>query len=166
VALDDLGDLQPDPQDWVERRHRVLEDHGDLPAAQGTAPLGIHVQQVVAVVVDPAGHVDACTREQTHDRQRGDGLAAARLTHQADVLAGPNGEGHVAHRMQRRGASTQEGDRQVVDRQQRTIVALPLGRPGGDVGGAHRRCLGSSASRSASPSRVKPSAVTAMHTPG
>ena len=28
-----LHDLQPDPEHRIERRHRLLEDHGDLPAA-------------------------------------------------------------------------------------------------------------------------------------
>src|SRR5690606_6557755 len=93
-----------------------------------------------------------------HHGQRGDGLAAARLAHETDVLAGVDVEGDLVHGPGGLLTAQPEGDAQVAHRQQWFALA--------GLGGTHRRLLGSSASRMASPKRVKPRAVTAMAMPG
>jgi hypothetical protein len=66
-----LGDLVPDGEDRIERGQRVLEDHGDLPAAY-PAPVALgHPQQVAPVQGHRAGDPGRRGVEDTHHRQRG-----------------------------------------------------------------------------------------------
>ena len=69
VALQDLGDLQADGQDRVQRRQRVLEDHADVAAATVTHAGRAEAEQVDAVEVDGTGDGVAACGQQTHDRQ-------------------------------------------------------------------------------------------------
>src|SRR5205085_10655921 len=55
VGTDDLDDLIPDAVHRVQRRQRVLEDHGDAVAADVAATVGVHAYEVVAPVQDLAG---------------------------------------------------------------------------------------------------------------
>jgi hypothetical protein len=68
VPLEHLGDLGADPDDRVQRRHRILEDHRDLPPPQAAALLGRHREQVLTGVLDQATDLDAGRREQSQDR--------------------------------------------------------------------------------------------------
>ena len=52
MRLDRLDDLVPDPIDRIQRGHRVLEDHRDLPPANPAELVLLEVQQVAALVVD------------------------------------------------------------------------------------------------------------------
>ncbi len=88
VPTQHLGDLQPDRDDRVQRRQRVLEHHADLAAAQLAHPRLGQREQVGAIEDDIAGHPHVPPREQPHDRQRGHRLPAARLADQADDLTG------------------------------------------------------------------------------
>ncbi len=81
VAADRLGDLRADGQRRVERRHRVLEDHRDLLAADVLERLVGHRGQLPVLEADRAGHHAPGGLHETHDRERGDGLAAAGLAH-------------------------------------------------------------------------------------
>ena len=109
----------------------------------------------------------AALGQQAHDRQRRDRLAAAGLADQADGLAGAHVEADAVDRDERLLALAGEGDPQVAHRQQGSCPDAVLG--GGvavAVIGAHLLLLGSRASRSDSPIRVKPSATRMMHSAG
>jgi hypothetical protein len=83
-----LGDLAPTGGNRIERAHRVLEDHADLPAADVEHRLLGQRDQIAAVQAHLAAD-DARRRvgQQAHDRQRRQRLAAARFTHQRHRLA-------------------------------------------------------------------------------
>ena len=138
-----FGHLIADAHQRVERGCRFLENHPDAAAADGAHGTLGQVQQVLAVQQHltrrPRG-----ARQQPHDRQRRQRLAAAGFAHQPGDLA----------RCQIQRDIAQEGDIRQRDRQ----VAKA----------DHRRALslGSSASRSPSPSRFRPSTVSRMARPG
>ena len=77
----------------VERRGRVLEDHGDR-APQGPA-VGRPVPQPPALEVDLARG----RRLEPHHEAGGGGLPAPRLPHQAEGLAAAHGQGDVVDRV-------------------------------------------------------------------
>ena len=87
-----LGDLAVDAEQRVQRRHRILQDHGDRAPADAA-----HLARVFFVRSSP-GEVDAAAgdarrrRQQADDRQAGGGLAAARFADQAEGLAFIQGE--------------------------------------------------------------------------
>src|SRR5262249_17567388 len=88
VQADGLGDLLAHREDGVERGHRLLEDHRDLLAADLAHLRGGKLEEVPAVVVDLA--VDDASwglRDEPHDAERRDALAAARLADHAQRLA-------------------------------------------------------------------------------
>ena len=102
VDLDELPQLVADPEDGVERLHRVLEDDGDLapPDALAHRPVGEHrvrppllppvlddVDDRFALELDAPADDLAGLFDQAHDRGRGDGLAGAALADEADDLA-------------------------------------------------------------------------------
>src|SRR5690606_28887622 len=87
VQDDGLHDLVTHGVDRVEARHRLLEDHGDVVAAYLADLLVVVLGEVVAEEVDLA--TDDLARWAGHeleDGHRGDGLAAARLTDDAEGL--------------------------------------------------------------------------------
>src|SRR5207237_1833292 len=57
-----------------------------------------HLRHFSAAEEDPARRDLAWVRHQAEDRQRGHGLAAAGLTHDAERLARVNVEGHAVNR--------------------------------------------------------------------
>ena len=75
-----LGDLLAHGEHRVQRGHRILVDHRDVAAAQRAQARGVHRHDVLAVEQDAAAD-DARrrARDQPHQRQRGHGLAAARI---------------------------------------------------------------------------------------
>jgi hypothetical protein len=88
VAPQRLRDLRPDLERRVERRHRVLEDHRDLAAADVLHLPVVELRQVLAVEEDrPAYDLRGRFRNETHDRERRDGLAATGLTDDPERLA-------------------------------------------------------------------------------
>jgi hypothetical protein len=77
------------------RRERVLED--DLHLAAGSPQrVSLQLEQVAAVQQGLALDL-GLPAQQLHDGLAGGGLAAARLAHQRQRLAGTNAEGHAAH---------------------------------------------------------------------
>jgi hypothetical protein len=87
VAPDRLGDLRPDRQGRVQRRHRILEDHRDLAAADVLELALGELGQVAPLVLDGAGDdLRRRLRDQAHDRERRHRLAAARLAHDPERL--------------------------------------------------------------------------------
>src|SRR5207249_7897463 len=89
VEPNGLGDLLAHREDRIERGHRLLEDHRDFLAADLAHLRRRQVQEVPAVVEDLAFD-DAAGRlgDQPHDAEGGHALAAARLAHHAQRLAG------------------------------------------------------------------------------
>ena len=57
VAAQHLGDLEADRVDWVERRHRLLEDHRDLRAADLPQRTLVDADQLAILELDRAADV-------------------------------------------------------------------------------------------------------------
>src|SRR5690606_14845075 len=154
VAQQHLRQLDPDGDHWIQRGHRVLEDHRDLAAADARQSCLRRLEEVVALVHHLAGDLDSAARQQPHHGQGGDGLAAARLPHEPDVLTRVDVDAHLVGAGGRPLALQPEVGTQVAGAQQ--LLASP----------GHRPLLGQRASRSASPKSVHPSAVMAIAVPG
>ncbi len=97
VEAQGLGHLLADGEDRIQGGHGFLEDHGDVVAPDLAHPgLGAPAQ-VFPLKADRAGHLGRGSLEEPQDGQRGDGLAAAGLPHQAQGLAGGQVETHPGH---------------------------------------------------------------------
>src|SRR5690606_18717950 len=83
-----------------ERRHRVLEDHGDAVAAHVPHLIVGQIEQVLAVEHDLAAD-DLAGRagDQPHHRERCHALARAALADDAERLAAVHVEGDVVDRL-------------------------------------------------------------------
>ena len=93
-----LADLTADRQHRVEARHRLLEDHRDVVAAD-RAHLAIgQLQQILAREADGASDPARRLGNQPHHRHRGDRLAAAGFADDGERLALVDMEGHTVHR--------------------------------------------------------------------
>ena len=95
-----LRDLIADGHHRVQARHGVLEDHGDLLAANLAHFLCTQLQQVLAfkedlTTADNTGRV----RDQTHDAQRRSRLACAGFTDEADALTLLNAQVKMVDRL-------------------------------------------------------------------
>ena len=88
VHFERLADLPADGEHRVERGHRVLEDHRDLAAADRAQVLVVEREQVAAAEHRRALGDAAVPGEDPEQRERGDALAAARLAHDPQRLAG------------------------------------------------------------------------------
>ena len=83
-----LGDLVADGHGRVQGGQRVLEDHADALAADLLHRLVVEGHEVAPVEADRSARDGAAGRKQTHDREGGHRLAAARLPDQSEGLAG------------------------------------------------------------------------------
>ena len=94
-----LPHLDADGERGVQRRHRVLEHHGDLLAAH-PAHLGRALVEEVLSLEQDATADDAPRRlgHEPYQRQAGDRLARARLSHEGERLPGVEGEAHPVDR--------------------------------------------------------------------
>ncbi len=111
VRAERLHDLEADRVDRVERGHRLLEDRGDLVAAQRAQGGIIHAPQFAPEQLDRAG--DACVlRKKPEQRHRARALARAGLADDREDLAAPDvrsscrsqpGRTHPRPRTRRRG---------------------------------------------------------------
>jgi hypothetical protein len=140
--------LRADGQHRVQRGLRVLEDHGDAPAADGAHALGRQPDQFLPGEADgPAG--DAPGRiDQADQREAGDGFARPAFADQAQDLAGGEREGHAIHRA----CDARAGE------EMRAKV--------GDLEQRHRRNRGFVWSRSWSPTRLMATTSTISAMPG
>ena len=154
VRLEGLADLPPDGEHRVQARHRVLEDHRDVAAAD-LPQLGVRKLEKVAVLEHRRARGDlAGAREDAEEREGGDALAAAGLADDPECLARRDVERDPVDGVDGSPARP-ELDVEVLDREERLAAGL------------HReRSLGSSASRSPSPMRLKPSTVSTIAIPG
>ena len=127
-GLDDLG---ADRVHGGQGAERVLEDHGDLGAADaGHVAVG-PPQQLGAVEAHRPGDLGGLV-EQAHDRRRGDGLARTGLADQGQHFTAGDGQVDSAHGVDAPVLGG-EGDLQVGDLQQR-----------GGAGGVRERVVGAS----------------------
>jgi hypothetical protein len=87
VGFERLADLPADREDRVQARHRVLEDHRDLLAADRSQLLVREPDQVASLEAGRAGGHPAGASQDPEQGERGDALAAARLAHDPERLA-------------------------------------------------------------------------------
>ena len=121
VEAQRLGDLLAGPVERVQGGERVLEDHGHPLAAHPSVLRLGQPHELVALEADAALDGARARRQEPHDGAAAHGLAGARLTHQADDLAGPDGEIEPVDGVD--GA----GDGAEADGQARTSSRLPAG---------------------------------------
>ena len=95
-----LADLLADLIDRVERRHRVLEDHGDVVAAHVTHLLLAHVEQGMSTIQDLAA-MDLSRRhgDKAHDGHGRHGLTRTGLANDAERLAAVERIAHAVYRV-------------------------------------------------------------------
>ena len=87
VELQTLGDLLTDGEDWVQGRHRVLEDHRDVLAADLFHLGRRQIQNVASVHHQLVAFNDAGRRRnEPHHGKRSGRFARAGLADQADGL--------------------------------------------------------------------------------
>ncbi len=159
MALQRLDDLPSDGHDRVQRILWVLQDHGNLLAAQVASFTRRHGEKIAIMEGQLLGGDLGMAGRQAHDRPARLRLAGSALADNAEPFATKR-EGNAAHRLNFSGAG-RKGDAQVVDRQKRPAL-LRVHIP-------HLHCpasFGSSASRRPSPSRLKPRLTIRMATPG
>src|SRR5947209_11749174 len=162
-----LADLPANRHHRVERRHRLLEDHRDVVAAHAAHLALVELQQV-AVAEHDAASDDAAGRigHKPHDRQRGHALAAAGFADDREHLARCDIEGDAIDRFDQ-AASGEEHGAQIVHAEHWRGGTCACNRSGVQIGHSHQlRCLGSSMSRNASPSRFVPKTVRLIARPG
>jgi hypothetical protein len=87
MVISRFGDLPVDAEERVQRRHRILQDHGDLPAADAAHLARPLCCQLLAVEFYAAADNPRRGGKQTDDRQAGCGFAASRLADEGDRLA-------------------------------------------------------------------------------
>src|SRR5262249_27861816 len=83
----------------VQRRHRILKDHGDAPAADAAQLTLALLRQVLALERHTAAHDASGPRQEPDDRETGGGLAAARLADEPEGLALLEREADALHRL-------------------------------------------------------------------
>ena len=117
VQAQGLGDLLPDRMQGVERRHRLLEDHGHAGTAQlAHLRLG-QAHQLLLLEHDGTAHTGAFG-QQAHQGQCGERFATATLTNQAHRLAPLHAPGHATQGL-RPAPGRGQAHAQIIDLQQR-----------------------------------------------
>src|SRR5207245_2017675 len=92
----------------VQRRHGILQDHGDPPATD-PAQLGLTLPRQGLALEDAAATHDAGgTRQEPDDRKAGRRLAAARFTDEPECLALVQAEAHAIHGLDDAGSAERE----------------------------------------------------------
>ena len=160
MHLQAFHDLEADGEAGVEAGHGFLEHHGHVLAGQLAAlPLG-QGAQVPPVELHLVGDHAAIVGDQAHDGQRGHALAGAGLADDAEDFALVHRQVDPIDRAELAG-SGRKLDGKVADIKQRHDS------PSSSIGSiSYRFSLGSSASRSPSPSRLKASTVIRIARPG
>ena len=115
---DHLDDLVADAVDGVQRAHRILEDHGDLLAADVAQLVVVEPVELSAAVVDRAGDPGVGGPGQTGQRLRGDALAGAGFADDRQHLARGEIERDTVDRLDH-AVFGGEADPKILDRQDR-----------------------------------------------
>src|SRR5262249_1397808 len=123
VADEGLCNLLADRIGRIERRHRFLEDHRQPIAAHvGHLAIG-QAEQIGAIKVNSARHLGRALGQQSHDRQRGDALAAPGFADKAQGLSAPHRQIDAINRMRRPPAIVVKDDLEIFDFEERTSGA-------------------------------------------
>ena len=153
-------DLPADTHDWIERRHRLLEDHADAPAADLAVLRWRQADEIGIVEEDRPAHPKRL-RDEAHDGMRGERLSRSGLADDAEDAAGLDGEvdavdgaGAVAAERQLDGQAG-DGDERAVVRARDHVANL-----------SHPLRSGFSESFSPSPTRLMASTVSTIASPG
>src|SRR5438105_13586810 len=94
-----LGDLSEDREERIQRRHRILEDHGDPPAPDPAQLALALAGQVLALEDDAAADDARASRQEPDDGQARRGLAAARLADEPEGFTLVQREAHTVARL-------------------------------------------------------------------
>src|SRR5262245_6124080 len=92
-----IRDLSADGEERVQRRHGILQDHGDPPATDPPQFALTLASQILALEDDAAAHDAGGARQEPDDGEAGRRLAAARLTDEPERLALVQREAHAIH---------------------------------------------------------------------
>ena len=88
-----FGDLQPDGEQRIERRHRLLEDHRNVAPADFAHLVLVEVEQIATIEYDAAvWDAAGVSRQQAHDRECRDRFARPQFTDDGDGFATPHTE--------------------------------------------------------------------------
>ena len=131
----DVLDLAADREHGMERGARALHDQADVLAADRIELRIVHGQHVAPEIVHLARDDAAGWAHQAHQSNRRRRLAAAGLAHDADELAGADGEAKVVHRDMFGALAAGERHREAAHRED--VVASRIGM----------QCLGAHVSR-------------------
>src|SRR2546427_1623149 len=93
-----LRHLPEDGEERVQRRHGVLEDHGDPPATDPPQFTLALARQIFALEDDPPSHGPSSPRQEPDDREARRRLAASRLADEPQGLAFVKREAHAVPR--------------------------------------------------------------------
>ena len=104
-----LDELSRNAQDRVQRRHGVLEHHGDLATAHRANSFIVQVREVAALEQDRAADDPRRLVEQAHDRLGTDALAGAGFADDAQRLAGMHVEADAVDRADGTGIRQEPG---------------------------------------------------------
>ena len=115
-----LSHLIADAHHRIQRRHGLLEDHGDARATHLPHLLLRQLQQFFSFQPDAAGSA-RLRRQQPHDGQRGHRFSRAGFAHQRQHLAARDAERNVMRRGQR-AVRTGECDREILERDQSSFI--------------------------------------------
>ena len=115
VQTDGLFQLVADGEHRVQAGHGVLEDDGAALAPEARHLVAVPLGDVLALVLNAAAGDAAVVRQDLHDGIGGHRFAGARLTHDAQHLAGIQVEGNAVDRMHLAVVGG-EGGVQVLDR--------------------------------------------------
>src|SRR3972149_3639157 len=102
VQFQRFGDLEPDREHRVQARHRFLENHRDLVAADLAHLLGRQGAQVLALEKNPPSRYGSRgARYQAKYGKRGHRFARTGFTDDTEGFAAAQMEAHPAHGVQR-----------------------------------------------------------------
>ena len=142
VQAQGLGHLIANGVNWVQCRHRLLEDHADAVASNAAQRPVLHAHQFLPQKANAAREFRAL-RQQTHQGHGGDGLATARLTDQSQCFAAFQLEADLTHGLSRAGRGLQSHGEVTHVEQERFAHGVSAFWPaGGQAGRAGRRRAG------------------------
>src|SRR6266705_265216 len=103
-----LRHLSADSEERVQRRHGILQDHGDPPATDPAQLALTLARQLLALEDDASTHEAGAARQEPDDRKAGRRLAAARFTDEPERLALVQAEAHAIHGLDDTGSAERE----------------------------------------------------------
>ena len=99
ISHQDLRHLLADSEHRVQGGHRILKNHRDLVAANGTHLRGRFLRQVLILEANAAAGYPSVAPQKLDNRLTGDAFPAARLADDADEFPRLNLKAHATHRL-------------------------------------------------------------------